>query len=187
MRERIALPVFKEMTRAVERLADPGWRGICWPALDRSDSVPDLVSQQGPCRRVRMRTTVSSGPDRVLIDTTSFSAGFMTNVYGVYGSSPTAFGHPGAGGAIAFADPEHGLGFAFIPSAMHPGALPGPRTQKFLAALSGVVVFLSAGAASPSDSHAVAARRRRSATACQASVSGGVSIMMASRLRRSTA
>jgi len=85
-----------------------------------------------------MRTTVSSGPDRVLIDMTSFSAGFMTNVYGVYGSSPTAFGHPGAGGSIAFADPEQGLGFAFIPSAMHPGALPGPRTRKLLAALSGL-------------------------------------------------
>ena len=87
-----------------------------------------------------MRTTVSSGPDRVLIDTTSFSAGFMTNLYGVYGSFPTAFGHPGAGGSIAFADPEQGLGFAFIPSAMHPGALPGPRTRKLLAALSGVDV-----------------------------------------------
>lgn len=87
-----------------------------------------------------MRMTVSSGPDRVLVDTTSFSAGFMTNIHGLYGSSPTAFGHPGAGGAIAFADPEQGLGFAFIPSAMRPGALPGPRTQKLVAALSGVAV-----------------------------------------------
>ena len=87
-----------------------------------------------------MRTTVSSGPDRVLIDVTSFSAGFMTNVSGLYGRSPTAFGHPGAGGAMAFADPAQGLGFAFIPSAMHPGALPGPRTQKLVAALSGVAV-----------------------------------------------
>lgn len=87
-----------------------------------------------------MRTTVSSGPDRVLIDSTSFSAGFMTNVYGLYGSSPTAFGHPGAGGALAFADPTQGLGFAFIPSAMHPGALPGPRTRSLVAALSGVAM-----------------------------------------------
>jgi CubicO group peptidase (beta-lactamase class C family) len=71
---------------------------------------------------------------------TSFSTGFMTNVSCLYGSSPTAFGHPGAGGTLAFADPEQGLGFAFIPSAMHPGALPGPRTQKLVAALSGVAV-----------------------------------------------
>ena len=84
-----------------------------------------------------MRTTLAKGPDRVLIDETSFSAGFMTNEFGVYGPSPSVFGHPGAGGSIAFADPEHGIGFAFIPSAMHPGALPGARTRKLLAALYG--------------------------------------------------
>ena len=84
-----------------------------------------------------MQTSLAKGPDRVLIDKTSFSTGFMTNDFGVYGPSPSAFGHPGAGGSIAFADPEHGLGFAFIPSAMHPGALPGPRTRKLVSALYG--------------------------------------------------
>jgi CubicO group peptidase (beta-lactamase class C family) len=82
-----------------------------------------------------MRTTLTLGPDRVLIDNTSFSAGFMTNEYGVYGLGKGSFGHPGAGGALGFADPELGLGFAFIPSAMNPGALPGPRTQKLVQAL----------------------------------------------------
>ena len=85
-----------------------------------------------------MRTTLAKGPDRVLIDATSFSAGFLTNEFGLYGPSPAAFGHPGAGGSLGFADPEHGFGFAFIPSAMHPGALPGPRTRKLLAALYGM-------------------------------------------------
>jgi len=82
-----------------------------------------------------MNTTLSGGQDRVLIDRTSFAAGFMTNESGIYGPSPTAFGHPGAGGAIAFADPAQGLGFAFIPSAMHAGALPGPRTKALIASL----------------------------------------------------
>lgn len=85
-----------------------------------------------------MRTTLSRGPDRVLIDQTSFSAGFMTNASGIFGPCPDAFGHPGAGGSLAFADPCLGLGFAFIPSAMHPGALPGPRTRSLVAALYGV-------------------------------------------------
>ena len=84
-----------------------------------------------------MRTTLAKGPDRVLIDDTSFSAGFMTNDYGVYGVGKSSFGHPGAGGSLGFADPELGLGFAFIPSAMHPGALPGGRTQKLVQALYG--------------------------------------------------
>jgi CubicO group peptidase (beta-lactamase class C family) len=88
--------------------------------------------------RAAMRTTVSSGPDRVLVEHTSFSAGFMTNDHGVYGPSPSAFGHPGAGGSLAFGDPATGLGFAFIPSAMHPGALPGPRTRKLVAGLYGL-------------------------------------------------
>jgi CubicO group peptidase (beta-lactamase class C family) len=86
-----------------------------------------------------MRTTLAKGPDRVLIDETSFSAGFMTNEFSVYGPSHSAFGHPGAGGSLAFANPEHGIGFAFIPSAMNPGALPGPRTKKLVAALYGTV------------------------------------------------
>ena len=87
-----------------------------------------------------MQSTLAKGADRVLIDETSFSAGFMTNEFGVYGTAPVSrsvFGHPGAGGSIAFADPELGIGFAFIPSAMNPGALPGPRTRKLLAALYG--------------------------------------------------
>lgn len=87
-----------------------------------------------------MQSTLAKGADRVLIDETSFSAGFMTNGFGVYGAapvSPSVFGHPGAGGSIGFADPELGIGFAFIPSAMNPGALPGPRTRKLLAALYG--------------------------------------------------
>lgn len=84
-----------------------------------------------------MRTTLAKGTDRVLLEETAFSAGFMTNEFGVYGPSPLSFGHPGAGGSIGFADPEHGIGFAFIPSAMHPGALPGPRTRKLVRALYG--------------------------------------------------
>ncbi|MEI6082012.1 MAG: serine hydrolase domain-containing protein [Verrucomicrobiota bacterium] len=84
-----------------------------------------------------MQATLTKGPDRVLIDKTSFSAGFMTNDYGVYGLGKNSFGHPGAGGSLGFSDPKLGLGFAFIPSAMHPGALPGARTQKLVKALYG--------------------------------------------------
>jgi len=85
-----------------------------------------------------MQRTLAKGGDLTLLDQTSFSAGFMTNDYGIYGPSPSAFGHPGAGGSLAFADPELGIGFAFIPSAMNPGALPGPRTQKLVRALYGI-------------------------------------------------
>jgi CubicO group peptidase (beta-lactamase class C family) len=85
-----------------------------------------------------MQTTLSKGTDRILLEKTSFSAGFMTNDFGVYGPGRFAYGHPGAGGALGFADPELGLGFGFIPSAMNSGALPGQRTQKLVSALYGI-------------------------------------------------
>ncbi|MEI6322125.1 MAG: serine hydrolase domain-containing protein [bacterium] len=94
--------------------------------------------------RSQMQTTLSRGLDLTLLAQTSFSAGFMTNdigvanPVGVYGSGKKSFGHPGAGGSLGFADPELGLGFAFIPSAMHPGALPGARTRKLIQALYGL-------------------------------------------------
>ena len=84
-----------------------------------------------------MQTTLTRGLDRTLLDQTSFSAGFMTNTFGFYGPGIRSFGHPGAGGSLAFADPDCGIGFAFVTSAMHPGALPGPRTRKLVAALYG--------------------------------------------------
>lgn len=113
-------------------------------AIATGDSLArfySLLTKPGPLFRAQtlslMNTTLARGLDRTLLDQTSFSAGFMTNDFGAYGPSASSFGHPGAGGAIAFADPEHGLGFAFIPSAMHPGALPGARTQKLVRALYG--------------------------------------------------
>lgn len=94
---------------------------------------------------LQMQTTLSRGIDLTLLEETSFSAGFITNdlgkntnPVGVYGPGKKSFGHPGAGGSLGFADPELGLGFAFIPSAMHPGALPGQRTQKLVSALYGL-------------------------------------------------
>ena len=107
-----------------------------------------LAALQSPAQspaQTSPQTTISSGPDRVLIDMTSFAAGFMTNAYGVYGPSPSAFGHPGAGGTLAFADPALGLGFAFTPSGMHPGALPGPRTRSLVAAFYGLSPMLIDG------------------------------------------
>jgi CubicO group peptidase (beta-lactamase class C family) len=43
------------------------------------------------------------------------------------GPNPGAFGHPGAGGAMGFADPEAGIAFAFSPNFMCEGAGAGNR------------------------------------------------------------
>ncbi len=90
-----------------------------------------------------MTTTLTQGPDRVLLLETAFSAGFMRDPVDAsghklrtnFGPSPTAFGHPGAGGSHAFADPERGVAFAYVMNQMEPGVLPGPKALRLIAAL----------------------------------------------------
>ena len=92
-----------------------------------------------------MTTTLSQGPDRVLLVETAFSAGFMRDPVDAqgakrrehFGPSPRAFGHPGAGGSHAFADPDRGLAFAYVMNQMEPGGFPGPKSLRLVAALHG--------------------------------------------------
>ena len=86
-------------------------------------------------RWMEMPLTSTSSLDRVLMAETTFSAGFMMNRNLNIFPSERSFGHPGAGGSIAFAIPEAELGFAFLPNAMHHGVLSGSRTQRFIEAL----------------------------------------------------
>ena len=82
-----------------------------------------------------MTTTLTQGPDRVLLLETAFSAGFMRDpvdasgrkVRTNFGPSLKAFGHPGAGGSHAFADPENRISFAYVMNQMEPGVLARPE------------------------------------------------------------
>jgi CubicO group peptidase (beta-lactamase class C family) len=92
----------------------------------------------------RLSQPVSSGLDLVLRRETAFSLGFMldpvenrTKIRALFGTSLRAFGHPGAGGSLAFYDPEHRLAFAYVMNQMQPGALPRDRTRRLVAALYG--------------------------------------------------
>jgi CubicO group peptidase (beta-lactamase class C family) len=83
-----------------------------------------------------MTTSLTSGMDRVFGIPTSFSAGFMKDPPGatrrIFGSSPLAFGHPGAGGSHAFADPENGVAFAYVMNQMEQNILPNEKSLRLI-------------------------------------------------------
>ena len=88
----------------------------------------------------------SNGTDLVLQQPTAFSAGFMMDpldktgakVRLALGSAVQAFGHPGAGGSLAFADPENRIGFAYVMNRMENGVLRESRPARLVRALYGV-------------------------------------------------
>ncbi len=89
-----------------------------------------------------MQRRFSDGLDLVLQRETAFSTGFMLDplhqgqkIRETFGPEKSAFGHPGAGGSLAFADPVHRIGFAYVMNQMDPGALPRERTLRLVRAL----------------------------------------------------
>lgn len=92
-----------------------------------------------------MTTPLTQGLDRTLRTETTFSAGFMmdpvdpagSKLRSLFGPSVTAFGHPGAGGSLAFADPENQIGFAYVMNQMEAGVLPQKRALSLVEALYG--------------------------------------------------
>jgi CubicO group peptidase (beta-lactamase class C family) len=106
-----------------------------------------------------MTTILSHGIDRVFQIPTAFSAGFMKDSQGaavssppnlkqgrtgdrpsmitrkMFGPSRTSFGHPGAGGAHAFADPENKIAFAYVMNQMGQSVLPNEKSLRLVDAI----------------------------------------------------
>lgn len=98
--------------------------------------VPPAVIDQ-------LRTPLVNGKDKVLLMPTSFAAGVMKDPLDAagmktrrhFGPSREAFGHPGAGGSHAFADPENGIAFAYTMNQMEQGVMPGPKSLRLVEAV----------------------------------------------------
>ncbi len=87
----------------------------------------------------QMTTTLAFGIDRVFQIPTAFSAGFMKDPpetqRRIFGPSSLAFGHPGAGGSHAFADPEKGISFAYVMNQMEQSLLPNEKSLRVVDAI----------------------------------------------------
>jgi CubicO group peptidase (beta-lactamase class C family) len=86
-----------------------------------------------------MTTTLTDGIDRVFQIPTAFSAGFMKEAENarrrIFHGATSSFGHPGAGGSHAFADPENKIAFAYVMNQMEQSLLPNEKSLRLVDAI----------------------------------------------------
>jgi CubicO group peptidase (beta-lactamase class C family) len=80
------------------------------------------------------RAVQASGPDKCLVIDTTFGLGFMLPSPFEPLGGPGSFGHPGAGGSVAWALPEADLAFAYVMNRMGSGLAADPRGARLAAA-----------------------------------------------------
>jgi CubicO group peptidase (beta-lactamase class C family) len=98
----------------------------------------DGVRVLNPASIERARTVQDTGPDAVLFGLpTRFGLGFSlpSNGVGFGAASTSAFGCPGGGGSIGFADPEARVGFGYVMNQAQDAMPPDPRALRVIDAL----------------------------------------------------
>ena len=135
--------------RGVQQVRGPGRRAarrqrrhqrpVVGPDVRRARSAPSRAGRRrrsSPPSRSRLAsTTQTSGADRVLVFETTFGLGFMTSsLFSPFGGAGS-FGHPGAGGSVGFADPEHGIGFGYVMNRMLTNLAGDPRSRGLVTAV----------------------------------------------------
>lgn len=105
----------------------------------------DGVRLLDPALVERARTTVTpdNEPDLCLIMPTTFGMGFMTHGPFTPYSGPGCFGHSGAGGSHAFAQPERQLAMAYVMNKMAANLATDARAQRITDAAATVADSVS--------------------------------------------
>jgi len=126
----------------------PQWRRMEQPAANGHGNARTLASffsallddRLLPAELIgEMTLEHSQGEDLTLLTETRFGLGCLLDQpdlpNATFGASGKAFGHPGAGGSIGFADPNYELGFGFVCNTLGPYILMDPRTQQLVRVL----------------------------------------------------
>ncbi|MGY4922924.1 serine hydrolase domain-containing protein [Streptomyces sp. 900105755] len=128
---------------------DPAYRAAALPAsngIATADGLARfyaaLIGDVDGGRRLFTPETVelargeqSAGADRVLVVATRFGLGYMLHGSASPLLSPGSFGHPGRGGALAFADPESGIAFGYVTNGFRKSVTADPRAQALVRAV----------------------------------------------------
>jgi CubicO group peptidase (beta-lactamase class C family) len=123
----------------VESFNTPALHRAEWPAVNGIATARSLARLYGElaCDRVLAPATLAeatrvqvSGPDRVLALRTAFGLGFSLDS-DLSANRRGGFGHEGAGGSLAFADRDHGMGFAYVMNQLT-ASLGGDRRSRAL-------------------------------------------------------
>lgn len=89
--------------------------------------------------RVRAQVTPDGETDQCLLVPTTFGMGFMTTGPFTPYAGPGCYGHPGAGGSVAFAQPERELAFAYVMNQMAPNLAGDLRAHRLITAATGII------------------------------------------------
>lgn len=127
------------------------WRGAEIPAGNAHTNARSIARVYGALARggeaggyrvlspesiVRCHAEQASGPDAVVMVPMRYAMGFMMSLpTEMFGPNPRAFGHPGAGGSIGFADPDAKIGFGYAMNQMQNNILIDSRVKALVAAL----------------------------------------------------
>ena len=127
----------------------PEWRRMQQPAANGHGNARSLAgfyaglldgSLLEPEWLAELTREHSIGHDQTLLTDTRFGLGCMldqpTLANATFGMGASAFGHPGAGGSVGFADPSSGVAFGFVTHTLGPYILMDPRAQKLAKAVA---------------------------------------------------
>jgi CubicO group peptidase (beta-lactamase class C family) len=97
--------------------------------------VVDGVRLLAPDTAKAAATPQARGADEVLMIQTAYGLGFMLPPSLDEHAGPAAFGHAGAGGSLALADPDAGFAFAYVMNQLRFDPVRYPRSAKLVKAV----------------------------------------------------